>query len=33
MPEVGNIGILILLKYENKLELVTSDISINSVSP
>ena len=32
-PKVGVIGIFILLKYENELELVTSDISINSVNP
>ena len=31
--KVGVIGIFVLLKYENELELVTSDISINSVSP
>ena len=30
-PEVGITGIFVLLKYE--LELVTSDISFNSVSP
>ena len=30
-PAVGIIGIVILLKYENELELVTNDISFNSV--
>ena len=29
----GIIGIFVLLQYENDLELVTSDISFNSVSP
>ena len=32
-PEVGIIGVFVLLKYENELELVTSDISFTSVSP
>ena len=33
-PQVGVIGIFfVLLKYKNELELVTSDISVNSVSP
>ena len=27
-PEVGIIGIFVLLKYENELELVTSDIGV-----
>ena len=31
-PEVGIIGIFILLKYEKEIELVTSDISFNSIS-
>ena len=31
-PIVDIIGIFILLKYENELELVTGDISFNSVS-
>ena len=31
-PEVGIIGIFVLLKYENELELVTIDISFNSIS-
>ena len=32
-PKLSIIGILVLLKYENELELVTSDTSFNSVSP
>ena len=33
-PQVGFIGIFfVLLKHKNELELVTSDISVNSVSP
>ena len=32
-PEVSIIGIFVLLKYENKLELITSDINFNSVIP
>ena len=32
-PEIGIIGIFILPKYGNKLELITSDISFNSVLP
>ena len=31
--EVGIIAIFVLLKYENKLELIGSDISFNSLSP
>ena len=31
--EVGIIGIIVLLKYENELELVTSDIGFNSINP
>ena len=31
-PEVGIIGIFVLSKYENQLEIVTSDICFNSVS-
>ena len=31
-PEVGNIGIFELLKHENELEQVTSDVRFNSVS-
>ena len=31
-PEVRNIGIFVLLKCKNELELFTSDISFNSVS-
>ena len=30
-PRVGNIGILVLLKFKNELEVDTSDISFNSV--
>ena len=30
-PEVDIIGIFVFLKYDNELELVTSDISFNSV--
>ena len=32
-PVVGITGIFLLLKYENELEIVTSDFSCNSVSP
>ena len=32
-PEVGIVGIYVLLKYEIELELVTNDISFNSASP
>ena len=32
-PEVDIIDTFVLLKYENGLELVTSDISFNSASP
>ena len=32
-PEIGIIDIFLLLKYENELELVTSDISFNSDNP
>ena len=32
-PDVGIIGIFVLLKYENDLELVTSSISLESGSP
>ena len=32
-PEVGIIAIFVLLKNENKLEIVAHDISFNSVSP
>ena len=31
--KLGVIGIFVLIKYENELELVTSGISANSVSP
>ena len=32
-PEVGIISMFVLPKYENELELLTSDIIFNSVSP
>ena len=32
-PEIGIIGIFVLPEYGYELELVTSDISFNSVSP
>ena len=31
--KVGIIGISVMLKHENELELVTSDTSFNSISP
>ena len=33
LPEVGIIGICVLLKYENELEINTIDIGFNSVNP